>query len=284
MTTILTAAGIGVVVLLAGNTPWAGFGPIPGLAAANKAVGVAVPWAIVPTALYLFAYWRYLGGQWGPSDDAADRRANLRANPLPGRVWAASLGAGVLGFLTLLALLLVVARLIPLPAGQPIVMPAAMPALTGWLLIAMQSVVAGVTEEAAFRGYMQSMVERACGVVVAMLATGTLFGLLHFSSHPADVLLMLPYYVAVSALYGGLTWASNSILPAVVLHSVGDIVVLTRWWLTGRPEWQIGATSPPLVWDRGLDTPFLMSSVAVVLLVPTTAMAYRRLRGLTART
>ena len=56
------------------------------------------------------------------------------------------------------------------------------------------------------------------------------------SSHPRDVLLMLPYYVAVSAVYGGLTWAADSILPALVLHSAGDVVVLTRWWAIGRPE------------------------------------------------
>jgi membrane protease YdiL (CAAX protease family) len=135
-----------------------------------------------------------------------------------------------------------------------------MPVLTAFLLLAMQSVVAGVSEEAAFRGYMQSMVERRFGVTVAVLANGTLFGLLHFGNHPGDVLLMLPYYVAVSAVYGGLTWAADSILPALVLHSVGDIVVLTRWWLTGRPEWQVGATVQPLV-DR---TNELYSSHAIL--------------------
>ena len=36
----------------------------------------------------------------------------------------------------------------------------------------------------------------------------------------------------VSAMYGGLTSAAGSIMPALVLHSIGDTVVLTRWWLT----------------------------------------------------
>jgi membrane protease YdiL (CAAX protease family) len=39
---------------------------------------------------------------------------------------------------------------------------------------------------------------------------------------------MLPYYVVVSAIYGGLTWAADSILPAMVLHAAGEAVVLTR--------------------------------------------------------
>ena len=88
-----------------------------------------------------------------------------------------------------------------------------------------------------------------------MLVNGVLFGLVLFGNHPSDVLLMLLDDVAVSAVYGGLTWAADSILPAVVLHSTGDMIVLTRWWATGRPEWQLTATPPPLVWEHGLDVP-----------------------------
>lgn len=58
---------------------------------------------------------------------------------------------------------------------------------------------------------------------------------------------MLPYYVVVSAVYGGLTWAADSILPAMGLHAAGDAVVLTRWWLTSTPEWQFGPAAPVLV-------------------------------------
>jgi membrane protease YdiL (CAAX protease family) len=283
MTTILAAAGTAVLVLLAGNLPWAGFGRISGLGAWNLRVGTIVPWAILPMSLYLLAYWRFIDGGWGTPTDGAKRRANLRANPLSSGVWFAALAAGALGFGTLLALLATAARLVHLPAAEPIAMPLSMPVLTAFLLLAMQSVVAGVSEEAAFRGYMQSMVERRFGVTVAVLANGTLFGLLHFGNHPGDVLLMLPYYVAVSAVYGGLTWAADSILPALVLHSVGDIVVLTRWWLTGRPEWQVGATVQPLVWERGIDVPFVLAAIASLALVVLTVRAYVALRGLRVR-
>ncbi|HSC16111.1 MAG TPA: CPBP family intramembrane glutamic endopeptidase, partial [Gammaproteobacteria bacterium] len=204
MGTVLAAIGLGVLVLLAGNMPF------NALRAWNLQVGTAVPWVVLPTALYLWAYWRFIGGRWGAGASAATRRQNLRANKLSLRLWGASLAAGLIGFGSLVALLV------------------------------MASIVAGVTEEAAFRGYMQGPIERRYGLALAILVSGTLFGLLHFPTHPADVLWMLPYYIAVSAVYGGLTWAANSILPALVLHAGGDIVVLTRWWLTGRPEWQIG--------------------------------------------
>jgi membrane protease YdiL (CAAX protease family) len=150
-----------------------------------------------------------------------------------------------------------------------------MPFVTGVTLVVMQSIVAGVTEEAAFRGYMQSMVERRHGIAIAILAHGTLFGLLHFPNHPGgDVLVMLPYYIAVSAVYGGLTWAADSILPALVLHSVGDMVVLTRWWMTGRPEWQVGSSIPVPVSQTGVDMPFVVAAAVGIALTVVTIKVY----------
>jgi membrane protease YdiL (CAAX protease family) len=274
MRTIFGAIGIGVLVLLAGNLPF------NGLRAWNLHVGISVPWAVLPAALYLWAYWRFIGGRWGSAASAATRRQNLRANMLSRRVWGASLVAGLIGFGSLVALLALAARLVHLPASSPIVTPPDMPVVTGLSLIVMASIVAGVTEEAAFRGYMQGPIERRYGLTIAILVTGTLFGLLHFPTHPADVLWMLPYYVAVSAVYGGLTWAANSILPALVLHAVGDIVVLARWWLTGRPEWQIGPALPALVWENGIDSQFVLTAIASVALVVATAGAYLAVRSL----
>jgi len=277
MTTILTAIVTGVAVLLAGNLPWAALG------AWNLRIGTAVPWTILPMGLYLWAYWRFISGGWSALVDAAWYRANLRANRLPAGVWGPSLAAGALGFAALLALLAVAARLVPLPSSAPIATPPGMPVATTVLLLTMQSIVAGVTEEAAFRGYMQSPIERRYGLVIAILVNGTIFGLLHFSSHPRDVLMMLPYYVAVAAVYGGLTWAADSILPALVLHSAGDIVVLTRWWATGQPEWQLAATPPPLVWEHGVDASFMLTATSALLLAFLTARAYRAVRNLRVR-
>jgi hypothetical protein len=125
MTTIFEAAGIAILVLLAGSLPWAGFGPISGLSAWNQRAGVLAPWAIVPMALYLWVYFRFISGGWG-ADGAERRRANLRANRLPGVVWRAAVPAGLLGFAAILALTAVIARLVRLPAGDPISTPPGM--------------------------------------------------------------------------------------------------------------------------------------------------------------
>jgi hypothetical protein len=78
-----------------------------------------------------------------------------------------------------------------------------------------------------------------------------------FPTYPQAVAVMLPYYIAVAAVYSGLPWATNSILPAVALHVGGDIWSLIRLWATGKAEWQRSAAPQPLIWDAGLDVSFL---------------------------
>jgi membrane protease YdiL (CAAX protease family) len=228
-------------------------------------------------AAWLWAYWTFIRGDWGSPDTAASRRSCLRANRLSADVWIASLSAGMLGFVALFAFVAVIARLVTLPTSAPVTTPEGMPAVTAFLLVTMSSIVAGVTEEAAFRGYMQTRIERRYGLALAILVSGTAFGLLHFPNHPADVLTMLPYYIAVSAVYGGLTWAANSILPALVLHSGGDVWSLGRLWLTGRAEYELSSTPPALVRNVGVDGGFVMSVGVFVALTAVTIWAYASL-------
>jgi membrane protease YdiL (CAAX protease family) len=261
MTTIVLAVVTGIVVLLAGNMPWGA-----ALAPLNLRFARVLPWAVVPMSVYLWCYWKYISGSWGSKVTAAERRANLRANAISGEAWSAALVVGLLGFAAIAAMLVLMARLVKLPESSPFTEPPGMPSVTAFLLLAMASVVAGVTEEAAFRGYMQGPIERQYGLALAILINGSVFGLLHFPKHPADVFIMLPYYIAVSAVYGGLTWATNSILPALVLHAGGDVWSLSRLWLTGRPEWQLAPAPARLVWETGVDTGFLLSAAAFALL------------------
>ena len=197
MTTIVFAVFAGMGVLLAGNLPWVAL-----LAPLNLRLLPVVPWAIVPMAIYLMLYWRYIGGRIGSPESADTRRADLRANPLPPDVWIMAIFTGLVGFAALLALVAVMARLVTLPESAPIVAPTGVPRLTVFLLLVMSSIVAGVTEEAGFRGYMQGRIERRYGLAMGILVNGVMFGLLHFPNHPAAVMSMLPYYIAVAAVYG----------------------------------------------------------------------------------
>ena len=272
MTTIAPAVGLGVAVLLAGNLPWGVvFAPL------NLRLWPQVPWALLPMAVYLWLYWRFIGGRFGSADTAETRRTSLRAGPLAPRLWAMALATGLIGFGGLVLLLLAMARLVAMPASAPLTTPPGMPPLTGFLLVVMSSIVAAVTEEAGFRGYMHGPIERRYGLLAAIAVNGTMFGLLHFQNHPGAVLSMLPYYVAVAGVYSGLTWGVDSILPAVLLHAAGDVWSLTRLWLTGKPEWQLGSAAST-VWTTGVDAAFGMTVAGTVLLAALFIHLCRTLR------
>lgn len=262
--TILRAVAGGIGVLLAGNLPWAAlFAPL-NLRFVNR-----VPWAVVPMGAYLWMYWKYTTGGIGSREMAVWRRDHARANRVPSAVWPIARLTGAMGFAAIIAFVRVMARIVTLPTSAPITKPLGMPPASMFILLVMGSVVAGLTEEVAFRGYMQTPLERRFGLAAAVLISGVTFGVLHFPNHPRHVLVMLPYYIAVTAVYGGITSAANSILPALVLHAAGDVWSLTRLWLTGAPEWQ--ATTPTQqIWTTGLDLDFVVALLAFVSLSAAT--------------
>ena len=272
---VVRAVAVGLFVSGIGVTLWGGIGAFPGLAGLNLRAWPQVPWAIVPMAIFLVGYLRYLNGAGWPRSTSNARRISLRANPLSADVWAMSLFAGFMGLAALVPLSAILGRLFALPPdAQQADIPASMPPVTIFLLVAMSSVVAGVIEESGFRGYMQGAIERRHGFPVALLVSGTVFGLAHFNHHPAQTLQILPFYLAVSAIYGGLAYATNSILPGMALHAGGDLWSLTRQWMTSRPSWQLGPdTAPSLVWETGIDAAFVTSVVAFLLLAAIAAWA-----------
>jgi membrane protease YdiL (CAAX protease family) len=256
MTTILGAVLAGVGVLLAGNLAWGAL-----LAPLNLRVLTIVPWAVLPMAAYLWIYWRFISGAIGLPENAGWRREQLRARSISSDGWGLALLAGLAGFALLLTFVTVMGRMVRLPDSAPVSVPTAMPSITVFILLITGSVVAGVTEEAGFRGYMQTPIERRFGLIAAILINGSVFGLLHFANHPQHVVPMLPYYIAVSAVYSMITSAADSILPALVLHAGGDVWSLTRLWMTGLPEWQIAAKPEPLIWETGIDSGFVIEIV-----------------------
>lgn len=231
MNAIVPAVVVGMLVMLAGTLPR------NLLFAANLRYGAGVPWAVPVVAVYLFCFWKYLQGAGPPPDNAAWRRDSLRAFRVDGRAWFWSLAAGLFAIVALVLALKLANRFVALPAQ---VLPdlSHVPASTVVALLLAAAPVAGIVEEAAFRGYMQGPIERAHGLPVAVLVTGTMFAVAHLDFTPA----LWPYYVAVAAIYGTVTFYAGSIVPAVVLHAGGNLYSNLDLWLHGRAEWQAGAT------------------------------------------
>ena len=244
---------IGLAVSAAGNGPW------QVLALTNLAHpwALPVPWSVLAMAALLWLFWQWLQGRGWPRSTAEARRRGLRAVRLSGRVWCWALLAGVLGLASVIGLQRLIARLVELPR-DPLPDLSRFSGLEILSFIFMISLVAGVAEEAGFRGYMQGAIERRHGVVVAILVTGTVFGLIH-ASHASWVLASMPVFLGVSAVFGALAWITGSILPGVVLHTAVDVASFLWAWRMGEPVLR------PLVWKAGPDSAFWAAVLVFVL-------------------
>jgi membrane protease YdiL (CAAX protease family) len=179
-------------------------------------------------------------------------------------MWGLAIVAGLLGLVVVLLLQTVMSRLVAIPQQQDID-PSKYPAVTVLLWVVMSALVAGVTEETAFRGYLQRPIERRHGPVLAILLTGILFGFLHFT-HPEVTLVLLPFYVAVAAVYGTLAYLTDSIFPGMVLHAGGNMFAAFDLFARGHSEWQGLGPPAKLIWETGPDAAF-WGSVATTLVV-----------------
>jgi membrane protease YdiL (CAAX protease family) len=262
---IIRAVLVGMLVAIVGTIPR------NILFFANLKYFANVPWAAPLIAVYIWFFWKYLTGSGPPRSTAQQRRVGLRANRISGRAWAWSLLAGGLSIVALVIALGVLNRLIVLPAQQ---LPALehVPAHTMVSLLLIAAPVAGIIEEAAFRGYMQGPLERRYGLPVAILITGTMFAVAHLDF----TLILWPYYVAVAAIYGTVTYLSQSILPAIVLHTAGNIYSNLNLWLYGHAEWQWSAQTT-LIWNSGPDTSFWVAVASMASLTALSIWAHFRL-------
>jgi len=273
---IVRAPITGLLLAAAGTVPWAI------LVSENLKHAPTLPWAVFPAGLYLSLFWRFVRGVGWPQSSAAARRTLCRANFLSAEVWGMALVAGVFGLAAVVLLQQLMARLIMLPQQQK-VDTSQLPFVTVLLWVVMGSLVAGVVEEATFRGYMQGPIERAYGPVIAILVTGSLFGFAHFT-HPEVGLVLLPYYLVVSAVYGALAYFTKSILPSMLLHAVGDMFSALDLLASGRSQWQGSSRPILLIWETGPDASFWFAVIAFLVVATVAVGMYATLANVVAKT
>lgn len=270
MSAVVRAVVLGLAIGLAGALTWSR------LVAANTRYLPRVPWAVAIMVPILVAWWYYFArGRGGPRHTAEVRQLLGRANSVPDDLWGPALGAGMLGLLSTLLLQGVLARLVTLPQQRDLD-PSQYPAFTVFAWLVMSAAVSGIVEETAARGYIQGGIERRYGLAPAILVTGTLFGASHFT-HPEVGLVLLPFYLAVSAVYGLLASATNSTYPSMVLHAGGNLFSAFGLFVPGRSEWAPSAVPAPTIWQTGPDGPFLTTLGAFMIVGAVTVLAYRGL-------
>jgi membrane protease YdiL (CAAX protease family) len=206
---------MGLTIALVGTGPWVV------LMRLNVRHHPEWPWAAATTTGWLIIMLVWLSGRGWPRRTSAFRRFHCRLwRPQPG-AWSGDSLVTILSLIGAMIGLSVVYVL--MGASRPPVDVSAYPTTAvRFSVLLMGPAVAGVVEETAFRGYMQSYLERI-GPTFAILATSTAFTLLHATHGLAYLLAVAPGFFLASVVYGYLAQKSGSILPGMALHFAGDL-------------------------------------------------------------
>ncbi|MGA7906345.1 MAG: CPBP family intramembrane glutamic endopeptidase [Candidatus Sulfotelmatobacter sp.] len=226
----------------------------------------AVPWSSPVMIVVLWLMWRYLGGSWWPRSTTEARRAYLRANRVSSQVLAWALLAGVLAIVALAGCWIVLFRVVRTPPNG-LADFSSYPALTAALMVLTASLVSPVTEEAAFRGYCQVILERDFAAPAAVLLSSLFFALAHLT-HGFYWPKLLVYFL-VGIVFGVTAYLTRSTIPALPVHIIGDITFFTLVW-----PYDAGRR---LVWESGADKWFWMHGAQAVVFAALAIPAFVQL-------
>jgi membrane protease YdiL (CAAX protease family) len=243
------------------------------LVLANLRFHPGFPWAAMLMAVLLALLILYLSGFGWPLSTGGVRRKLLRWNPIPWKTFGWAVLAGALAVAALGGLWIAVSDLIPIPPGIT-------PKLTGYPLatvvsfLIVGSLAAPLSEEAAFRGYAQGLLERAWGwAPAAIIGSSLLFAAVHVTQ--GLYVPKLGLYFIAGLIFGTLAWLTNSLYAAMVVHCLADIEgFLLLWPHDAHPH--------ALVTAGGHDPLFAPSLFALAVCGLAALLAFRQLARMTA--
>jgi len=223
-------------------------------------VALPMPLSIIAMLVYLFLYWKFFSGSWGPKRTAETRKKYFRAGSLSPTLWKWSLLLAAFFVLVFQSSLVVTFRLIQFPAdrfAQGFGLESE-PLWVVWSIIVIASLSAGLTEETGFRGYGMVPLQERYGPVLANFIISVLFVVFHLNQ--AWALPLLLHLFAASFMFGLIAYATGSLLPGIIAHTVLDIVNFSYWWtdVAGRFEYRPIAIT-------GVDIHFLVWSVLLAV-------------------
>ncbi len=261
--TILTGFFVFAIV---GNLAWAAI-----------LMFIPAPWSFVLMPVVLWLYMKYFSGSWWPESTAEARRKNFRATKLSPGIWTWSLVAALAVIIVLQSGLVVTFRLVEFPAeewnlGFDL---SAVPPWIAWGLVIIASLTAGITEETGFRGYMQVPLEKRYGPATAIAIVSIMFVVLHLNQAWAPPVLILLFVIGV--MWGIMAYTSGSLLPAMISHSIADIINFSYWWtdLAGRfnklPIAETGIDVHSIIWVL-----ILAASIALFVWTSRKTLAARK--------
>jgi membrane protease YdiL (CAAX protease family) len=257
---ILWAGALALLILTVGQLMWGA------LLLTNLKVSPKIPWSAAVMALTLWLMWQYLGGRWWPRGTAEARRRNLRAFPVSSRVFAWAFLAGASSIAALSGLWIVLFQISRTPANA-IADVSPYPMLTVIATVLMSSLAAPFSEEAAFRGYAQTILERNFRAPTAILISSAMFAAAHLTYGLYWTKLSVYFLFGLAAGVGAR--AANSILPGIAMHVMADLTFFVLVWPSDAAR--------RLVTQGGADTWFWIHVAQVFVCVPLAVWCFRRL-------
>lgn len=237
------------------------------LLVSNLATSPAVAWSVAVMAVLLWVMWQYLGGRWWPRSTSQARRRYLRARPLPGRVFAWALAAGLLSIVALVGYWIVLLELVKIPTRT---LPnfSGYPLLTVVPVLVMASLVSSLAEEVGFRGYFLGILEQKVRGSLAIVIAALLISPGHSLTQGFVWPIMLWYFFS-DVMFGAMAYFTRSILPGAVVHSIGLLVFFTLVWPYDAHR--------SLVWETGANAGFWLTTAMAVIFTALALLAFVRL-------
>jgi len=216
---------VGIAVLLAGLQP-AGL-----LLQMNLSQETTIPWSLAPVAIWLYVAMKWLGG-WGfPARNGLRRADLLRAGKvrpdLRGRTWMASVLLGAV--IVSMSILSYGSQTFDFSQFGLITMILDAPPLMALSSIVALGAMSGLIEEAAFRGYMQRILEERYSPSVSIAIVAVMFAV----AHPQPLVFVLVFALGASG-WGIVAYLGGSIRPLIVVHALVDLISITVFYF--NPE------------------------------------------------
>jgi len=194
----------------------------------NLRTNANIPWSVAVMGILLWVLWQYLDGRGPLRSTAETRHRLLRAARVsrPRFTWA--IFGGLLGITALAGLWIVLLQLVGLPAR---VLPdlSRYPPFTVATVIVMACLVSSVPEEAAIRGYFQSLLEQKVSGPLAIGIAAVVMAPAHCLTQGFLWPVVL-FYFLVDLMLGTIAYLTKSILPGIAVHFIGLLVFFTLIW------------------------------------------------------
>ena len=245
-------------IVLVGQTLWGV------MAIANVKLTPAIPWSVAVMPLVLAAMVAFLTGRIGPKRES--RRKMVPLAPVSAKAWGWSLAAGGAAVIAAAALWTVMATIVRVP---PNILPdlKAVPLTTVIPMLLVGIAAAPLSEEIAFRGYAMSLLRRQFSPIVGLMITSLIFAAVHLTQGLSAPKLLV--YFLAGLTFGFIALRTGSLIPAMVVHSFGDLTFFTMVWSHDAGRRLIG--------EGGADGWFFANLALIAIFTPLALLGFRQL-------